>query len=68
MFYTTGTDSFGLLFGVQTSEAVLVFMTYRAVDAVLLNKVKLRADGGNAAGPISVSIEAGTTTKFRADF
>jgi lipid-binding SYLF domain-containing protein len=51
----------------QTSEVVLVFMTDRAVDAVLFNKVKLGADGSAAAGPIGVGIEAGTTTNFRKD-
>ena len=66
-FYTMGAGSIGLQFGAQTSEVVLVFMTERAVDAVLFNKVKLGADASAAAGPIGAGIEAGTTTNFRED-
>ena len=66
-FYTMGAGSIGLQFGAQTSEVVLVFMTERAVDAVLFNKVMLGADASAAAGPIGAGIEAGTTTNFRED-
>ncbi|MDA0369352.1 MAG: lipid-binding SYLF domain-containing protein [Proteobacteria bacterium] len=66
-FYTMGAGSIGLQFGAQASEMVLVFMTKRAVDAVLFNKVKLGADASVAAGPIGVGVEAGTTTNFRED-
>ncbi len=66
-FYTMGAGSIGLQFGAQASEVVLVFMTKRAVDAVLFNKVKLGADASVAAGPIGAGVEAGTTTNFRED-
>lgn len=66
-FYTMGAGSIGLQFGAQASEVVLVFMTKRAVDAVLFNKVKMGADASVAAGPIGAGIEAGTTTNFRED-
>lgn len=66
-FYTMGAGSIGLQFGAQASEVVLLFMTKRAVDAVLFNKVKLGADASVAAGPVGAGIEAGTTTNFRDD-
>ncbi len=66
-FYTMGAGSIGLQFGAQASEVILVFMTKRAIDAVLFNKVKLGADASVAAGPIGAGIEAGTTTNFRED-
>lgn len=66
-FYTMGAGSIGLQFGAQASEVVLIFMTKRAVDAVLFNKVKLGADASVAAGPVGAGVEAGTTTNFRDD-
>jgi lipid-binding SYLF domain-containing protein len=66
-FYTTVAGSTGLQFGAQTSEAVLVFMTDRTVDAELFNKVKLVAGRSATAGSIGVRTEAGTTTNFRKD-
>jgi lipid-binding SYLF domain-containing protein len=44
---------------------MLKFMTDRAVDKVLFNKMKLGAGKSTAAGSIDGGIEAGTTTKFR---
>ncbi len=66
-FYTMGAGSIGLQIGAQTSEVVLIFMTERAVDAVLHNKIKLGADASVAAGPVGAGVEAATTTNLRND-
>ncbi len=66
-FYTIGAGSFGLQFGGEASEVVLLFMTDRAVDAVLHNKVKLGAEVSAAVGPVGQEREAATTTNLRAD-
>ncbi len=66
-FYSMAAGSIGLQIGAQASEVVLIFMTERAIDAVLHNKVKLGADASAAAGPVGVGIEAATTTNLRDD-
>ena len=66
-FYSMAAGSIGLQIGAQASEVVLIFMTERAIDAVLHNKVKLGADASAAAGPVGAGIEAATTTNLRDD-
>jgi lipid-binding SYLF domain-containing protein len=66
-FYSMAAGSIGLQIGAQASEVMLVFMTERAIDAVLHNKVKLGADASAAAGPVGAGIEAATTTNLRDD-
>src|SRR3546814_2885808 len=50
-FYTMGTVSFGLQFGGQSSEAILVVMTDAGLKAIMADQVKLGADLSAAAGP-----------------
>ncbi|MBM3516767.1 MAG: lipid-binding SYLF domain-containing protein [Alphaproteobacteria bacterium] len=66
-FYTLAAGSFGLQIGVQSSEAVFVLMTRRAIDAVIHNEVKLGADVSAAIGPVGKGLEASTTTNLRDD-
>lgn len=61
-FYTMGSVSFGLQIGGQASQAVLIVMTQRGVDAILNDQVKLGADLSAAAGPAGIGAEASTTT------
>src|SRR3546814_8339055 len=61
-FYTMGTVSFGLQFGGQSSEAILVVMTDAGLNAIIEDQVKLGADLSAAAGPIGVGASAATTT------
>lgn len=66
-FYTMGALSFGLQIGGQASEAVVIIMTDRALQAIIDNQVKLGGDISAAAGPVGVGVGAGTTTNLGAD-
>jgi lipid-binding SYLF domain-containing protein len=65
-FYTMGTASFGLQFGLQASEIVLLAMSQRGVESMLSNTFKLGADVSVAAGPVGAGIE-GATAVLSAD-
>jgi SH3 domain-containing YSC84-like protein 1 len=64
VFYETSAASFGLQAGAQSSEAVVLIMTPKAVDSLLGNKIKLGADGSVAIGPKG----GGADTNLTADF
>jgi lipid-binding SYLF domain-containing protein len=49
-FFTMGAASFGFQFGAQMSEVVLLVLTQRGVDSLLLGNFKLGADGSVAVG------------------
>lgn len=66
-FYTLAAGSFGLQIGVQSSEAVFLLMTTRAIDAIIRNELKLGADVSAAVGPVGKGLEASTTTNLRDD-
>jgi lipid-binding SYLF domain-containing protein len=66
-FYTVGAGSIGLQAGFQDSEAVLVIMTERALNAILNNQVKLGADVSVAVGPVGRGLEGATTTNVGGD-
>ncbi len=66
-FYTMASFSFGLQFGGQTAEAILVLRTEGALKSVLDDQLKLGADASVAAGPVGAGIEGGTTTNVGAD-
>lgn len=66
-FYTLGAVSFGLQIGGQASEAVIIVMTDKAMQAIIDNQVKLGADISAAAGPVGVGYGADTTTNLGAD-
>ena len=57
-FYTVGSVSFGLQFGGEVSEVVLLIMTKKGVDAFLSTAVKLGGDVSVAAGPIGMGAKA----------
>jgi SH3 domain-containing YSC84-like protein 1 len=61
-FYTVGAGSFGLQIGFQNSEAVLVVMTDRGLNAIINNQVKLGVDASVALGPVGEGISGSTTT------
>ena len=63
-FYETSTASFGLQAGAQSSEAILLIMTQKAVDSLLANKIKFGVDGSVAIGPKG----SGADTSLTADF
>jgi SH3 domain-containing YSC84-like protein 1 len=66
-FYTMGGASFGLQFGGQSSEVMLLIMTSKGINSVLNNEVKLGGDISVAVGPLGIGAEASTTTNLRAD-
>ncbi len=66
-FYTMGSGSFGLQFGVQQSENVLVIMTDRGLEKVLSTQFKLGLDAGVALGPVGRGVAAATTLALGAD-
>jgi lipid-binding SYLF domain-containing protein len=66
-FYTLAEASFGLQFGGQSSQMILVIMTDKGLDAVLDRKVKLGADANVAIGEIGTSVSAGYGVGLGAD-
>lgn len=63
-FYETSTASFGLQAGGQTSEAILLIMTQKAVDSLLANKIKFGVDGSVAIGPKGMGADTSPTADF----
>ena len=66
-FYFLGSGSFGLQFGAQTAEVMLLIMTERGLNAVLTQKVKVGVDVNAAIGPYGVGAKAATTVNLGAD-
>jgi lipid-binding SYLF domain-containing protein len=63
-FYETSTASFGLQAGGQTSEAILLINTQKAVDSLLANKIKFGVDGSVAIGPKGSGADSSLTADF----
>ncbi len=59
-FYTIGSVSFGLQFGGEASEVVLLIMTERGMEKLLTSSFKLGADLTLAAGPVGGGAAAQT--------
>jgi SH3 domain-containing YSC84-like protein 1 len=66
-FYTMGAGSFGLQFGAQDTEIILVIRNQGALDAILKDQAKIGADAGITAGFYGLGAEASTTTNMGAD-
>lgn len=66
-FYTLGGGSWGLQFGGQTSELVLVIMTDKGLNAVLKREVTLGANAGIAVGELGRGANAATGLDTKAD-
>mgnify|MGYP002633562433 CR=1 FL=1 len=66
-FYTMGAGSFGLQFGAQDTEIILVIRNQGALDAILNDQAKIGADAGITAGFYGLGAEASTTTNMGAD-
>lgn len=66
-FYFMGSGSFGLQFGAQTAEVMLMIMTERGLNAIINQKVKVGGDVNAAIGPYGVGGKAATTTNLGAD-
>lgn len=59
-FYTTGSFTFGLQFGGQVSELVLMVMTQKGVDAMLSPELKVGGDVSAVAGPVGAGAKGQT--------
>ncbi len=66
-FYALFAGSIGLQIGGEVSQAMLLIMTDKGLDAVFNNEFKLGADASLAVGPIGRGIEASATTNLRDD-
>jgi lipid-binding SYLF domain-containing protein len=66
-FYTMGAGSFGLQFGAQDTEIILVVRNQGALESILKDQAKIGADAGITAGIYGVGAEASTTTNLGVD-
>jgi lipid-binding SYLF domain-containing protein len=66
VFVTLGGVNFGLQFGVQSTDVVLVLMSRQSVEGIAGGKVTLGADASVAAGPLGRSSAAATDATFSA--
>jgi lipid-binding SYLF domain-containing protein len=66
VFVTLGGINFGLQFGVQATDVVLVLMSRQSVEGISGGKVTLGADASVAAGPIGRSSAAATDATLSA--
>jgi lipid-binding SYLF domain-containing protein len=66
VFVTMGGINFGLQFGVQSTDVVLVLMSRKSVEGISGGKVTLGADASAAAGPLGRSSAAATDATLSA--
>lgn len=66
-FYTMAEASFGLQFGGQASQMMIVIMTQKGLDAVIDRKFKLGADANVAIGEIGTAVGAAYGVGLSAD-
>jgi lipid-binding SYLF domain-containing protein len=67
VFVTLTGGSFGLQWGVQSTDIVLVFTTPKGIEGISGGKVTLGADASVAAGPVGRQASAGTDSAFKAE-
>jgi len=68
-FYTVGSVTFGLQFGGEAAEVIMVAESRKAVDSLLSSSVKLGGDVSVAIGPIGGGAKGSVTIpEVRADF
>lgn len=67
-FYIMGSVSFGLQFGGQESEAIILVMTQRGIKSLQKRSVKLGGDVSVAAGPIGMGAQRATAPSLNVDY
>lgn len=67
-FYTMGSVSFGLQFGGQKSEAIILVMTEKGIKSMQKTAVKLGGDVSVAAGPVGVGAQGATAPSLNVDY
>ncbi|MEJ2724474.1 MAG: lipid-binding SYLF domain-containing protein, partial [Deltaproteobacteria bacterium] len=60
--------SFGLQFGGQKSEAIILVMTQKGINSLQKTSVKLGADASVAAGPVGVGAQGATAPSLNVDY
>lgn len=66
-FYTMGSGSLGLQFGIQDAMVMMMIMTDRALQAVMDSQFKVGADAAIAVATVGGSIQGATTAAAGAD-
>jgi lipid-binding SYLF domain-containing protein len=66
-FFTMGAGSVGLQFGAEAAEVVLLILSQKGTESLLVGNFKLGADGSVAAGPVGAGIAGATTPNLSAD-
>jgi SH3 domain-containing YSC84-like protein 1 len=67
VFMRLGKGSWGLQFGAQTIDLVLLVMNDKGVEKLLKNRVSLGAEASVAAGPVGRDARAATDMQLRAE-
>ena len=67
IFMNVTGGSFGLQWGVQSTDMVLVFTSQRSIDRLTSGKMTLGADASVAAGPLGRQASAATDLTFSAE-
>ena len=66
-FFTLGGASFGLQFGGQASEVILLILTQKGVDSMMSTTMKLGGDASIAVGPVGMGVEGSTAPNLSVD-
>lgn len=66
-FYALGSGSFGLQFGVQDAQLILLILTQKGLDAVLDSQFKIGANASIAVATVGAEIQGSTTAAVGAD-
>ena len=67
-FYTMGSVSFGLQFGGQKSEAIILVMTQKGIKSLERTSVKFGGDASVAAGPVGFGAQGATAPSLNMDY
>ena len=66
-FYNIGSGSFGLQFGIEDSQLIMLIMTDRGLSAVLDSQFKIGANASIAVATIGAGVQGSTTAAVGAD-
>jgi SH3 domain-containing YSC84-like protein 1 len=66
-FYNIGSGSFGLQFGIEDNQLLMLIMTEKGLNAVLDSQIKLGANASIAVAAYGAGLQGSTTTAIGAD-
>ena len=66
-FFTLGGASFGLQFGGQASEVIVLILTQKGVDSMMSTTMKIGGDASVAVGPVGMGVEGSTAPNLSVD-